>query len=141
MKIRYILLSFAFSITSLNLAFSQDTRTVKEYDEIKSELVQWDSVRGEWLSNSLLAMAQNNPIPARTFPEDFTPFEMYSVLPFERKEKLKTISDSRRNDPTLAQNSGLWLFVSEFFSRSTCKTTSGRTPSPFNTFSYRRVST
>ena len=127
MKIRYILLSFAFSITSLNLAFSQDTRTVKEYDEIKSELVQWDSVRGEWLSNSLLAMAQNNPIPARTFPEDFTPFEMYSVLPFERKEKLRTISDSRRNDPTLAQNSGLWLFVSEFFSRSTCKTTSGRT--------------
>ena len=127
MKIKYIILSFGFSISSLSLVYSQETRTIREYDEIKSELVQWDSVRGEWLSNSLLAMAQNNPIPARTFPEDFTPFEMYSVLPFDRKEKLRTISDSRRNDPTLAQNSGLWLFVSEFFSRSTCKTTSGRT--------------
>jgi hypothetical protein len=127
MKIKYIILSFGFIITSLTFVYSQDTKLVKEYDEIKTELVQWDSVRGEWLSNSLLAMAQNNPIPERTFPEDFTPFEMYSVIPFDRKEKLRTISDSRRNDPTMAQNSTLWLFVSEFFSRSTCRTTSGRT--------------
>jgi hypothetical protein len=127
MKIKYIILSFGFIITSLTFVYSQDTKLVKEYDEIKTELVQWDSVRGEWLSNSLLEMAQNNPIPERTFPEDFTPFEMYSVIPFDRKEKLRTISDSRRNDPTMAQNSTLWLFVSEFFSRSTCRTTSGRT--------------
>jgi hypothetical protein len=127
MKIKYIILSFGFIITSLTFVYSQDTKLVKEYDEIKTELVQWDSVRGDWLSNSLLEMAQNNPIPERTFPEDFTPFEMYSVIPFDRKEKLRTISDSRRNDPTMAQNSTLWLFVSEFFSRSTCRTTSGRT--------------
>lgn len=79
-------LFFAF-IASFNLAIAQDVYQTS----IRTELVQWDAVRGEWLAESFQAMAANQPIPDRNFPEDLTPAEMYALVPTERRERINTI--------------------------------------------------
>lgn len=61
------------------------------HSRVKAELIEWDAVRGEWLAESFNAMAGNQPIPDRTFPEDLTPAEMYSLVPNERQERIRAI--------------------------------------------------
>lgn len=84
---------FSFVLVSVNL-FAQDDRQSK----IKSELVAWDPVRGEWLAESFNAMANNKPIPDRTFPEDLTPAEMYSLVPADRQGRIREISNQSTNN-------------------------------------------
>lgn len=79
-------LLFAF-LATVSLSFAQDDYQSK----IKLELVEWDDVRGEWLSESFNAMATNQPIPDRTFPEELTPAEMYSLVPSDRRERIRDI--------------------------------------------------
>ena len=50
-----------FTLSILNVftvlaAFSQ-TQFQKDYEAVRTELVTWDAVRGEWLANSFEAMA------------------------------------------------------------------------------------
>jgi hypothetical protein len=88
-------LLFSFLLASGSL-FAQD----ENKSRIKAELVEWDAVRGEWLAESFNAMANNQPIPDRTFPEDLTPAEMYSLVPAERQGRIREISNqSRTNNP------------------------------------------
>lgn len=88
-----LLFSFLLATGSL---FAQD----ENQSRIKAELVEWDAVRGEWLAESFNAMANNQPIPDRTFPEDLTPAEMYSLVPAERQDRIREISNqSRTNNP------------------------------------------
>lgn len=128
MKIKFLLLNIGLSIGCFQSLYSQDTPVDREYEQIKSEFEKWDSVRGEWLSNSLLAIAKNNPIPNRIFPEDFTPYEMFSVIPSSNRENARKISDSRKNNPNTSQsNSAFWILLDEFLNRSSCRQTNGRT--------------
>lgn len=69
------------------VSFAQDDN----HQRVKAELVEWDAVRGEWLAESFNAMANDKPIPDRTFPEDITPAEMYSMVPVDRQERIRTI--------------------------------------------------
>lgn len=66
-------------------------------DVAMSELSQWDAVRGPWLAESLGAMANNEPIPDRNFPEDFTPAEMYAMVPSERRNRIEEAERNNRN--------------------------------------------
>lgn len=66
-------------------------------DVAMSELSQWDAVRGPWLAESLGAMANNEPIPDRNFPEDFTPAEMYAMVPSERRKRIEEADRNGRN--------------------------------------------
>lgn len=100
-------LLFAF-LATVSLSFAQDDYQNK----IKSELVEWDGVRGEWLSESFNAMATNQPIPDRTFPEDLTPAEMYSLVPSDRRDRIRNIvsqsnqvSNPREQAPAQGQSS------------------------------------
>lgn len=86
-----LLFSFLLATGSL---FAQD----ENQSRIKAELVEWDAVRGEWLAESFNAMANNQPIPDRTFPEDLTPAEMYSLVPIERQGRIREIANQSRTD-------------------------------------------
>lgn len=112
-----------------NFGFSQE-QFKNDYTPITAELQKWDPVRGEWLSNSIYAIANNQPIPDRTFPEDFTPYEMMTVVPMMHKEAIRTIAGNQRNNARTNPNSGssdqFWTFVSDFFIRPTCQTVTGR---------------
>jgi hypothetical protein len=98
----------------------------RNFEPVRKELTAWDPVRGEWLANSMVAMATNQPIPDRNFPEDFTPAEMYRVVPEGTRSKVKTAvqSGSNQSDSTSRTN---WNHVSNFVSRPTCRPVMGRT--------------
>lgn len=80
--------SLLFSVLLVSIvSFAQDD----SHQRVKAELVEWDAVRGEWLAESFNAMANDKPIPDRTFPEDITPAEMYSMVPSDRQERIRAI--------------------------------------------------
>lgn len=129
MKKKYFLFCTSLSLMAFNLGFSQD-QLKNDYAPVAAELQKWDPVRGEWLSNSIYAIANNQAIPDRTFPEDFTPYEMMTVVPMVHKEAIRSIAGTQRNNartnPNNASNDQFWTFVSDFFIRPTCQTVSGR---------------
>lgn len=94
-------LLFSFLLAAGGI-FSQE----ENQSRIKAELVEWDAVRGEWLAESFNAMANNQPIPDRTFPEDLTPAEMYSLVPAERQGRIREIAgqQSRTGNPRETNN-------------------------------------
>lgn len=79
-------LLFSFLLATGGLSAQNES-----HDRVKAELVEWDAVRGEWLAESFNAMADNKPIPDRTFPEDLTPAEMYSLVPADRQGRIREI--------------------------------------------------
>jgi len=62
------------------------------HTRIKAELSQWDSIRGEWLAESVKSIAENREIPDRTFPEDLTPSELFALVPADRKARIQQIA-------------------------------------------------
>lgn len=86
-------LLFSSLIVSFGAYSQTDSRA-----QVKSELVQWDAVRGEWLAESFEAMSNNQPIPDRTFPEDLTPDEMYRLVPQDRQSRIQAIVAQGSND-------------------------------------------
>lgn len=69
--------------------------------EIRSILKDWDPIRGEWLSSSLLSMSNNEPAPTRTFPERLTAFQLFTFVPHVKRDsvtQLLRVNDSLRNE-------------------------------------------
>ena len=69
--------------------------------EIRSILTDWDPIRGEWLSSSLLSMNNNTPAPARTFPEPLTAFQLFAFIPQVKRDSVSQLlreNDSLRNE-------------------------------------------
>lgn len=115
---------FAFCSTYVS---AQKDQLSKDFEPIRTELVSWDSIRGKWLANSMLAVMNNEAIPDRTFPEDLTPHEMLKVLPNSRYEyledQLKKQQIARNQTNT---NSAEWDRLNRFFQSRTCKPTTAR---------------
>lgn len=44
-------------------------------------------------------MSNNQPIPDRTFPEDLTPIELFSMVPAERQENIRAIINEEQTTP------------------------------------------
>ncbi|MBM3424881.1 MAG: hypothetical protein FJY06_05205 [Bacteroidetes bacterium] len=59
--------------------------------DLERTLVQWDSIRGAWLMESARAISHNQVLPDRTFAEDFTPYELMSMVPMETRNALQEI--------------------------------------------------
>lgn len=118
MKYIYILSVFLLA-SSVGRAQTQDNR-------IHEELKQWDPVRGEWLAKSFDAMANNQPIPDRTFPENLTPMEVYSKVPVERQKAVQTIvTENQRN--ANENNRVVWDRMVSYTQRPNCQLVMGRT--------------
>jgi hypothetical protein len=83
-----------------SVSWSQD-RFTEDFGPIRKDLTSWDPIRGEWLASSLEAMSRNEPIPDRTFPEDFTPAEMLRIAPSSSRENINSVVQQRiaNSDP------------------------------------------
>ena len=69
------------------------------YEPVRKDLVQWDSIRGGWIYDAILSIQTKQPIPDRTFPEDLTPFELFSLAPERDRESLQsTLSVMNQSD-------------------------------------------
>jgi hypothetical protein len=122
-----------FSITLCLLGFlpqvsAQETSSFDaQFAQIDNELVKWDPVRGKWLGSSLKAMSINEPIPDRTFPEDFSPAEMLTLVPQPTVESIRSISqmNSQSSRDLLARER--WERINTYANRPSCSLVLGRT--------------
>lgn len=111
-----------------------------DFATIDNELRNWDPVRGKWLSASLKNMANDEPIPDRTFPEDLSPGEMIEALPastansisaFTRQKTAEsqraTEGTSRMENPrSVHEDQARWSRMNDYLSRRGCKPVLGR---------------
>lgn len=111
--------------SSISTVFAQDQLT-KDFAPIKNELQSWDPVRGEWLAESMLAISRKQPIPDRTFPEDFTPAEMYNMVPVTSRDRIASRVNDNRTNQANTLNGDVWSQMSDLISRSNCKPSIGR---------------
>ncbi|MFN5418657.1 MAG: VWD domain-containing protein [Flavobacteriia bacterium] len=119
-----------FTLSILNVftvlaAFSQ-TQFQKDYEAVRTELVTWDAVRGEWLANSFEAMANKQSIPDRTFPEDLTPNELYRLVPKETKQNVQAIVIDNSRRATETSQKDAWKKVAVMTESGLCKPVSAR---------------
>jgi hypothetical protein len=97
----------------------------REFEAIKKELMHWDPIRGEWLANSIIALSDRKPIPDRTFPEDFTPYQMTAMIPSEQRRGIsQLIGQSRSVEGN--EYSNQWNMVELIFNHSYCSALTGR---------------
>ena len=110
-------------------SFGQETAIATHFEPVKSTLSNWDKVRGEWLAESMVNMATNKPTPDRTFPEEFTPAEMFSAMPEETQRKVRhEISQEAARYASNSEEQKQWGRVTRFVSKTpTCKAVMGRT--------------
>jgi hypothetical protein len=119
---------FVFAVViNTNSLYAQD-RLTKEFEPIQRELVSWDPIRGQWLAESMMAISQNKPIPDRTFPEDFTPSEMLSMVPQNNRDRIHTTVEANRaaNQNSGSLNAPIWNEMSLFIQRNQCELATGR---------------
>lgn len=105
--------------------FSQ-TQFQKDYEAVRTELVTWDAVRGEWLANSFEAMANKQSIPDRTFPEDLTPNELYRLVPKTTKTNIQNIVTQNTGRATETSQRDAWRKVAIMTETGICKPVSAR---------------
>lgn len=118
-----------FALVALGTVNAQEkTNLGADFQSIRNEMVAWDAVRGEWLAQSMEAMANKKPTPDRNFPEEYTPAEMFSAMPSATQDKIRSqIQQSSTNNPDSASRAQ-WSRLNSFTSRTPdCKPVMGRT--------------
>jgi len=118
-----------FLIFTLCIFFSEKFNAQVSFNDafepIRSELTSWDPVRGEWLASSLKAYANQKDIPDRTFPEDFTPYEMFAIVPeIKRKNIQESLNRSASNIASTDQAN--WNQLQLLVNHSFCSWIHGR---------------
>ncbi|MEJ6617535.1 MAG: VWD domain-containing protein [Crocinitomicaceae bacterium] len=117
------------SITTLILvstavfSFGQEKITAG-FEPIRKELHQWDVIRGPWLANSIEAIANDQPIPPRTFPENFTPNQMLRMVDQNTRNNIRNTSNENR---TNSQNAEFWNRVNRTVESAYCAPKQART--------------
>lgn len=102
------------------------TQFQKDYEAVRTELVTWDAVRGEWLANSFEAMVNKQAIPERTFPEDLTPNELYRLAPKTTKQNIQNIVTQNNGRATETSQRDAWRKIAIYTETGICKPVSAR---------------
>lgn len=125
------LLHFVLTLFCLGFVLQSFAQEKSKFDEqfkiIDTELTSWDPVRGKWLSSSLRAMSSNQPIPDRTFPEDYSPGEMMKMVPPSTLSNIRTISQANGQNTTNMLERERWNRVNNYVYRPDCNLVMGRT--------------
>ncbi len=117
-----------FALLALGTANAQEKANFgTDFQPIRKEMVAWDAVRGEWLAQSMEAMANKKPTPDRNFPEEYTPAEMFGAMPSATQERVRSqIQRSSTNSDSVSRNQ--WSRLNSFTNRTPdCKPVMGRT--------------
>ncbi len=108
---------YTFSFAQNRASFSE------EFSPIRTELKNWDPIRGEWLAQSVEAMAFGEAIPDRTFPESFTPYQVLLLVPQDTRSNVVRLSQERRQN---SSNQNQWNTVSNYMNSVNCSPSRGR---------------
>ena len=116
MRTFYTLSVFVFSLGTF-VSFGQERTTpVENFEPIRTELAQWDAVRGPWLASSMEAMATNQPIPVRTFPENFTPNQMMRMVDPGTRASIQRTAQQNSSE----SQSTFWRNINRYTSVGSC---------------------
>ncbi|MDP4865225.1 MAG: VWD domain-containing protein [Crocinitomicaceae bacterium] len=115
-----------FSAVLASNAQAQD-RFKQDFEPVRKELTTWDPIRGEWLASSLEAISKNQPIPDRTFPEDFTPAEMLRIVPEGNRNRINEAVNYNGRIARDTANQREWGRVNNVLSQQNCRPVNGRT--------------
>jgi hypothetical protein len=106
-------------------SFAHTQRNFEDrFASIQNELNSWDVVRGSWLSSSLLNLSNNQAVPDRTFPEDFTPHEMIKALPNDVRARITDSIQSNLN--AQPEEAVRWNYLNRIIERVGCSYILGR---------------
>lgn len=120
---KQLLLITLLAVSTISNA-QQETSARGAFASVETSLTSWDPVRGPWLANSLTAMADDQPVPVRNFPEKFTPNQMLALVPYEtRSQILNTAKDARSN----GGDTQFWNDITRYVSNVNCQSRTGRT--------------
>jgi hypothetical protein len=120
-----------------NSAFGQAPSAA--FAPIKDHLERWDDIRGAWLAAAIQALAANKQVPDRTFPEDFTPYEMLSMIPAKERQDLRQmVLENQRVATAGSSSTDIGLFTS-MLEHSFCSRTYGRSYGDPHLKSYDRA--
>ncbi len=117
-----IYLSFLFAFLSFVNFGQEKTVFDEEFASIHSSLVNWDPIRGDWLAESFKAMSFGEAIPDRTFPEDFTPYQVFSMVPEPIRNSITYQSTQHRSSDFQNQ----WNAIQQYISSVDCSSRRGR---------------
>lgn len=122
---RYYLLLMGACL-SFTYATAQNRDDFNErFTKIDTELKSWDPVRGAWLSSSITAMAYDEPVPVRQFPENLTPHQLMSQVPVNVRNQIQNdVNAASSNAPETERDA--WNRVDNFVQSSSCSRISGR---------------
>jgi len=70
---------------------------------LDSPLLEWDSIRGTWLIESVKALSEHKAVPDRTFSEDLTPFELATLVPIPVRNQVQENAVSLRSPNSYEQ--------------------------------------
>jgi hypothetical protein len=119
MKTLYFLVAF-FVVQSIHAQTFED-----QFKPVREKLERWDPIRGIWLALSMLAISDHKNVPDRTFPEDFTPYEMLTMVPLAERRELESMIQQNRSPNGSFVNSQ-WETVNLMFAHSMCSQIIGR---------------
>lgn len=119
MKYLYLLL-FVSSVVAMKAQTFDE-----QFLPIRQKLEKWDPVRGAWLAQSMVALADRKTVPDRTFPEDFTPYEMLTMVPLSERKEFEGIIQQNRL-PNGSFSNEHWNLIDALVTHSLCSTVIGR---------------
>lgn len=119
MKIIYFFVTIFLFQTAQAQMFEDQFKSVKE------KLERWDPIRGNWLALSMLALSEHKNVPDRTFPEDFTPYEMLTMVPLADRREIESMIQQNRN-PNGSFTNSQWEAVDLIVNHSMCAQIIGR---------------
>lgn len=119
-------LSLGIALVTFNSLNAQSDRFTQDFQPIRAELTKWDPIRGEWLASSMVSIAKKEPIPDRTFPENYTPAEMMKMVPESSRANIQRIATTSAQNAD-SSSRGNWSSITTQLNRPSCQPTMGRT--------------
>ena len=110
-----------FALLVFNVSLIAQDRFERDFQPVRSELTNWDPIRGEWLASSLVSISKRQPVPERTFPEDLTPAEMLQLVPEKHRIAVNQIVSDNQRVATDSTGRSEWNSVASMAQRSACK--------------------
>ncbi len=110
-------------VSTAIFSFAQE-KVTQGFEPIRKELHQWDVIRGEWLANSIEAIANDQPVPQRTFPENFTPNQMLRMVDQNTRNTIRNTANANTKSDQDAQ---FWRRVNRTVESAYCTPLQART--------------
>ena len=114
-----------FFIALLSFQWAHAQTFEDQFKPVKEKLERWDPIRGNWLALSMIALSERKNVPDRTFPEDFTPYEMLTMVPLSERRDIESMVQQNRT-PNGSFSNSQWETVDLIVTHSMCSQIIGR---------------